>query len=44
MGWFEVDATRGGQAMSGSPWELILVLLLSATPFLSFWHFVAQLL
>jgi hypothetical protein len=32
-----------GQAMTGSPWELTLVLLLSATAFLSLWHFVAQL-
>ena len=29
--------------MTGSPLELTLVLLLSATVFLSLWHFVAQL-
>jgi len=32
------------QSMTGSPWELTLVLLLSATVFLSLWHFVTQLL
>jgi hypothetical protein len=29
--------------MNGSPLELTLVLLLSATVFLSLWHFVGQL-
>jgi hypothetical protein len=29
--------------MTGSPWELTLVLLLSATAFLSLWHLLAQL-
>ena len=32
-----------GKTMTGSPLELTLVLLLSATVFLSLWHFVAQL-
>jgi len=30
--------------MTGGPLELTIVLLLSATIFLSVWHFVAQLL
>jgi hypothetical protein len=29
--------------MTGSPLELMLVLLLSVTVFLSLWHFVARL-
>lgn len=33
---------QGGQTMTGSPWELTLVLLLSATVFLSLSHFVAR--
>jgi hypothetical protein len=35
---------RGDQAVTGSPWELALVLFLSAAVFLSIWHFVAQFL
>jgi hypothetical protein len=34
----------GGQAMTGSPLELTLVLFLSATVFLSLWHFVAHII
>jgi hypothetical protein len=32
-----------GTQMTGSPWELTLVLLVSAAAFLSLWHFVAQI-
>jgi hypothetical protein len=38
------DAVGKWQAVSGGPWELTLVLLLSATVFFSIWHFVAELI
>jgi hypothetical protein len=30
--------------MTGSPWELTIVLVVSTIAFVSAWHFVAQLL
>jgi len=37
-------AKRGQQAVTESPWELAVVLLISATVFFSIWHFVAPFL
>ncbi len=38
----EIVSERGESAVTGSPWELAIVLGLSATVFLSVWHFVGQ--